>query len=63
MGVCTFLTTLIITPFFDRMQENGVSLLGMSMYPQQILAIVSIALRLLALTLWLFEKKQYKTAV
>ena len=63
MGVCTFLTTLIITPFFDRMQENGVSLLGMSMYPQQILAIVSIALRLLALTLWLFEKKQYKTAI
>ncbi|MBR2612330.1 MAG: MFS transporter [Clostridia bacterium] len=63
MGLCTFLTNLFITPFFDMMQENGVTLFGAPAYPQQILGIVSVGLRLLALTLWLFEKKQYKTKI
>lgn len=60
MGVCTFLTNLAITPFFDRMQENGVTLFGMPSYPQQILAICSVGVRLVALVLWLFELKNYK---
>ena len=63
MGLLTFATNLVIKPFFDMMQDNGVTLFGTPAYPQQILGIVSVGLRLLALTLWLFEKKQYKTKI
>ena len=61
MGLLTFLTNLLVTPFFDRMQENGVSLFGNPTYPQQILAIVSVALRTIALLLCLFEKRLHKS--
>lgn len=60
MGVCTFVTNLAITPLFDLMQDRGVSLFGAPAYPQQILGIFSVGLRMLALCLWLFEKKNYK---
>lgn len=60
-GVMTFLTTLALTPLFNIWQENGVALFGMPLYAQQVLAILSIALRLIVAIYWLCHLRYFQT--
>ncbi len=62
MGVLAFLTTLVITPFFDLMQANGVHVLGISLYAQQVLAMISVSLRFVVFVFWVLQKKRFREA-
>lgn len=48
-GVSAFLVTLAVSPFVDFVQSKGNKLFGISVYPQQITAAVSVILTLVAI--------------
>ena len=58
-GVFCFITTLCISPFFDYMQTNGVTLFGKPIYAQRILAIVATVIMIIALVVWLANRKKF----
>ena len=61
-GVFSFLTTLVISPFFHWMQNSGVVLFGISFYAQQVLAVISALVRVFILILWLVLCKNLRGA-
>ena len=40
-GVCSFLSTLAVTPLVNYIQKNGFSIFGINVYAQQLLAAIS----------------------
>ena len=58
-GISCFLATLCISPLFDRMQSNGVTLFGKPIFAQRILAIISTIIMMIALTIWLINRKKF----
>lgn len=58
-GLSTFFMTLCISPFFDHMQTNGVSLFGRPVFAQQILAIISTSIMIVNLIIWLCNKNKF----
>lgn len=61
-GLVTFFSVLCVSPLFDMMQRSGVVLFGVSLYAQQVLAVVSALVRLVILILWLSICKKMKKA-
>lgn len=51
-GVVSFITTLITTPIFNRLQEKPAALFGVQMYAQQVLAIATFAIVIAVNVLW-----------
>ena len=60
-GIVTFLVTLALTPFFNAWQTNGVTLFGVPLYAQQMLAVLSIVIRFVVIGYWLFHLKYFKS--
>ena len=60
-GIVTFLVTLILTPFFNSWQNNGVTLFGVPLYAQQMLAVLSIVIRVIAVAYWLWNLRCFKS--
>ena len=50
-GICGFATTLLASPLVTYVQDNGNMFLGMHVYAQQILSLLSCVLYLLAIGL------------
>lgn len=50
-GICGFVTTLFASPLVSRIQDNGNRFLGMPIYAQQLLSLLSCVLYLLAIAL------------
>ena len=44
VGLCSFVTTLAVSPLVDLIQKNGLSLFGREIYAQQVLALISTLL-------------------
>ena len=42
VGITSFATAILASKVFDYIQSNGNSILGISMYPQQFLAAITI---------------------
>ena len=61
-GLVTFLSVLCVSPFFDWMQRSGVTIFGVSLYAQQVLAVISTLVRIVILALWLSMCKKMKRA-
>lgn len=51
-GIISFLATVATTPFFNYVQAHGVTVFGVSVYAQQILAAISLSLVILVNVLW-----------
>ena len=58
-GISAFLTTLCISPVFDRMQTNGVTLFGKPIFAQRILALYATCIITAAFIIWMFNKKKF----
>lgn len=59
-GLVTFLSVLCVSPFFNMMQKNGVVIFGVSLYAQQVLAVISALVRIGILVLWLSMCRKMK---
>ena len=48
-GICGFATTLLASPLVTHIQENGNKFMGIHLYAQQVLSLLSCGLYLLAI--------------
>ena len=60
-GIVTFVVTLALTPLFRLWETNGVSFLGASLGAQQMLAVISVALRVIVAAYWLANLRHFKS--
>ena len=58
-GISAFLTTLCISPVFDRMQTNGVTLFGKPIFAQRILALCATGIITVAFIIWMCNRKKF----
>lgn len=52
LGLLSFSTTIAVTPLFNYLQENMVTLFGVKLYAQQVLAMISVVLFIIVNILW-----------